>query len=44
MNIKIYEENVWIKIKMTYDVKKGYTIDDGSNYFLQQIHKIISIK
>ena len=42
MNIKIYEENVWRKIKITYDMKKGYIINDGSNYFLQQIHKLLN--
>lgn len=42
MNIKIYESNVWMNKKITYDIKKGYTIDDGSDYLLMQIHKILN--
>lgn len=42
MNIKIYELNVWMNKKITYDIKKGYTIDDSSDYLLMQIHKILN--
>ena len=42
MNIKIYETDVWRNVKITYDIKKGYIIDDGSDYFLQQIHKLLN--
>lgn len=41
MNIKIYETNVWRKIKIIYN-GKYYLIDDGSDYFLQQIHKLLN--
>ena len=43
MNIKIYPENVWIKYKMTYN-GRDYVIDDGSDYFLNQIHKLLNSK
>ena len=41
MNIKIYPVNVWRNVRITYDGKK-YTIDDGSDYFLKQIHKLLN--
>ena len=41
MNIKIYESNVWKNVKITYNMKTGYTIDDGSDYLLMQIQKIL---
>lgn len=42
MNIKIYELNVWRNVKITYNIKTGYTIDDGSDYLLMQIHEILN--
>ena len=36
--MNIYPANVWMKYKVIY--RNGQTIiDDGSDYFLQQIHK-----
>ena len=41
--IQIYRTGVWVNKKITYNVKY-YTIDDGDDYFLQQIHKILGNK
>ena len=43
MNIKIYPTNVWMNHKLTYNGKE-YIIDDGSDYLLYQIHKILCKK
>lgn len=37
--IPIYRTGVWLNKKVTYN-GKYYTIDDGDDYLLQQIHKI----
>lgn len=41
--IPIYRKGVWLNKKITYN-GKYYTIDDGDDYFLQQIHKILGSK
>ena len=41
--IQIYRTGVWVNKKITYN-GKYYTIDDGDDYFLQQIHKILGNK
>lgn len=41
--IPIYRTGVWLNKKVTYNWKY-YTIDDGDDYFLQQIHKILGSK
>lgn len=42
MNIPIYGPET-ILVKITYS-GKDYIINDGSDYFLQQIHKILGSK
>ena len=41
--ISIYRTSVWTNKKITYN-GKYYTIDDGDDYLLQQIHKILGNK
>lgn len=40
MRLEIYPVGVWIKKKIIFN-GKDYIIDDGSDYFLSQIHKIL---
>jgi len=42
-SIQIYQTGVWLNKKITYN-GKYYTINDGDDYFLQQIHKILGNK